>query len=286
MRHGFLLVDKPIGPTSHDVVQMIRKQLNESSAGHIGTLDPAASGLLVIAVGAKALKVIEFFNGLTKEYEADVELGSTSTTYDREGQIEKTKLKPGIAEPDHIAVRRTIDEKLIGRISQQPPSFSAVHVDGKRAHELARQGKEVKMPTREVEITKCEIVSYAYPNLKLRVACGSGTYIRSLANDLGLLLRCGGYLAGLRRSKVGEWDVKDAIKPEKADWTDVMPLKEILKDFHSIEVDEKQAKAISMGQKIPLEIKPDTLAWFDGLPIAFLVPSKDGSRTAHARKVL
>lgn len=286
MRHGFLLIDKPKGPTSHDIVQGVRKRLNESSAGHIGTLDPAATGLLVVAVGAKALKVIEFFNGLTKEYEANVTFGAISSTYDQEGAIESFKTKPGWVEPDHIAVRRTIDEKLIGRISQVPPAFSAIHIDGQRAHDLARQGKDVKMPSREVEITKCDIVSYDYPHLTLRVACGSGTYIRSLANDLGELLRCGAYLSGLRRTKVGEWDVKNAMKPDDVSWTDVMPLKDILKNFHSIEVDEKQAKAISMGQKIPMQIKPDTLAWFDGLPIAFLVPSKDGSQTAHARKVL
>ncbi|UPA22022.1 tRNA pseudouridine(55) synthase TruB [Candidatus Peribacteria bacterium] len=286
MRHGFILIDKPVGPTSHDIVQTVRNVLHESKAGHLGTLDPAASGLMVVAVGAKALKVIEFFNHLTKEYEATVTFGAVSSTYDREGSIEKYPIKPGVPEPDHIAVRRMIEERFVGRISQTPPAHSAVHVDGQRAYDLARQGIEVQMPKREVEISACDIVSYTYPSLVLRVACGSGTYIRSLAHDLGQLLRVGGYLEALRRTKVGNWDVKQAVKPDAAVWSDVIPLKDILKDFVSVELDTEQAAAISLGKKIPLIIQPNTVAWSEGLPIAILVPSSDNPETAHARKVL
>ncbi len=286
MRHGFLLIDKPVGPTSHDVVQTVRNTLHESKAGHIGTLDPAASGLMVVAVGAKALKVIEFFNGLSKEYEADIRFGAVSSTYDREGLIEEVALKPGVQIPDLIAVRRAIEERFVGKISQQPPAFSAVHINGQRAYDLARQGKDVDMPKRDVEVTACDIVSYDYPSLKLRIACGSGTYIRSLAHDLGQLLRCGGYLAGLHRTKVGEWDVKNATKPDAAVWTNVIPLKELLVSFPSIEVDADQAAAITLGKKIPLVIADDTIAWHNGLPIAIMVPSSDNPETAHARKVL
>lgn len=286
MRHGFILIDKPVGPTSHDIVQTVRNVLHESKAGHLGTLDPAASGLMVVAVGAKALKVIEFFNAQTKEYEATVTLGAVSTTYDREGSIEAFPIKPGVPEPDHIAVRRMIEERFVGRVTQAPPAHSAVHVDGQRAYELARQGIEVQMPKREVEISACDILSYEYPMLKLRVACGSGTYIRSLAHDLGQLLRVGGYLEALRRTKVGDWDVKQAVKPDAAVWSDVIPLKDILKDFVSVELDTEQAAAISLGKKIPLVIQPNTVAWSEGLPIAILVPSSDNPETAHARKVL
>lgn len=286
MRHGFLLIDKPAGPTSHDIVQGIRKSLHEPKAGHLGTLDPAASGLLVVAVGAKALKVIEYFQHLTKRYEATIRFGAVSSTYDREGVIETVKTKPGWIEPDHIQLRRVIEERFLGRTEQTPPAFSAVHINGQRAHELARKGASVSMPTREVEISACTILSYEYPNLTLDVVCSSGTYIRSLAHDLGEILRCGAYLSGLRRTKVGEWSIENAIKPDAVAWTDVIPLKDILRDFRGIEVSESEAADIKMGKKIPKEIKPDTLAWFDGLPVAFLVPSKDGSRTAHARKVL
>lgn len=286
MRHGFILIDKPVGPTSHDIVQIVRRTLPESKAGHLGTLDPAASGLMVVAVGAKALKVIEFFNHLTKEYEATIHLGSVSTTYDREGVIETYAIKPGVPEPDHITVRRMITERFVGRVTQQPPAFSAVHIEGQRAYELARQGVEVDMPERTVDVSACEILSYNYPTLKLRVACGSGTYIRSLAHDLGQLLRVGGYLEALRRTKVGNWQIADACAPDAATWSQVIPLKDILKDFPSVELDAAQAKDISQGKKIPLLIQPHTIAWFDALPIAILVPSKDNPETAHARKVL
>lgn len=286
MRHGFVFIDKPVGPTSHDIVQKVRNVLHESKAGHIGTLDPAASGLLVLAVGAKALKIIEFFNNLSKEYEADILFGAVSTTYDREGTIETVTTKPGWVQPDLITVRRLIEERFVGKIEQQPPAFSAVHIDGQRAYDLARKGEEVVMPMRDVEVRACDILSYEYPRLKLRIACSSGTYIRSLAHDLGTLVRSGGYLEGLRRTKVGEWSIQNACPPEDITWTQVQPIKDLLKDFSKIDLDPEQAKAISMGKKIPLQIAPDTIAWSEGLPIAILVPSKDDPTTVHARKVL
>ncbi len=286
MRHGFLLIDKPTGPTSHDVVDRVRNQLSEKNVGHVGTLDPAASGLLVLAVGAKALKVVEFFTGLSKEYEAQVTLGAVSSTYDAQGMIEDVKPKAGWPVPDDIAIRRAIESRFLGKIQQTPPAHSAIHINGKRAYELARQGKHVAMPSREVELSACDVVSYAFPIITLRVACSSGTYIRSLAHDLGDALGFGGYLSALRRTKVGEWDVKDACPPSDAAWSRVIPLKNVMENFHGIEVTEKEAEDIRFGRSIKHEVKTDTFAWFDGLPIAVLVPSKDGSRTAHPRKVL
>jgi tRNA pseudouridine55 synthase len=185
-----------------------------------------------------------------------------------------------------MMIRRSIEERFIGHIEQEPPAHSAVHINGERAYDLARKGETVHMPKRMVDIHVCEIISYEYPNLTLRVACGSGTYIRSLAHDLGTLMRCGGYLNELRRTKVGDWNIEDAVAPEKAVWTDVTPLKDILAGFRSVELDAKQTADIQMGKKIPLVLEPDTVAWFDGLPIAILVPSKDGTQTTHARKVL
>lgn len=240
----------------------------------------------MVAVGAKALKVIEFFNDLEKEYEASIHFGHTSTTYDAEGMLEKVTLKPGCTPPDEMHIRRAIAERFVGHIQQQPPSYSAVHINGQRAYDLARRGETIDMPSRSVEVTACDVISFNYPHLVLRIRCSSGTYIRSLAHDLGQLLKCGAYLEGLRRTKVGEWNVENAVQPDKVTWTDVAPLKDILKDFPRIEVDAEQAKAISMGKKIPLQIAPNTIAWFDGLPIAFLTPSKDNPQTSHARKVL
>ncbi len=190
MRHGFLLIDKPEGPTSHDCVAQVRHILHERKVGHLGTLDPAANGLLVMAVGAKALKVVELFNNLNKEYEATVCFGAVSSTYDREGVIEEVTLQPGVEVPDELAIRNVIKDRFLGKVEQVPPAASAIKIGGERAYRKMRRGKGVKLSSREVEITACDILSYDYPDLHLRVACGSGTYIRSLANDLGHLRRC------------------------------------------------------------------------------------------------
>lgn len=286
MRHGFLLIDKAKGPTSHDVVGVIRRTLAERDVGHLGTLDPAASGLLVLAVGNKALKVIEFFNGLGKEYVADVRFGAVSTTYDAEGVVEKVPSKPGWTQPAKDEVVRAIAQRFVGKIEQQPPSHSAVHVAGVRAYELARKGVAVEMPKRSVEIGASEVLSYAYPHLRLRVACSSGTYIRSLAHDLGAVLRCGGYLENLRRTKVGEWSVDGAVQAADARWTDVVPLKDVLVSLPRIDVSSSEAEDLRHGRKIKREISAGTWAWYDGLPLAVLVPAKDGSQMAQPRKVL
>jgi len=286
MRHGFLLIDKPRGPTSHGAVAMVRRALVERDVGHLGTLDPAANGLLVLAVGNKALKVIEFFSGLGKEYVADIRFGAVSSTYDSEGAIENVATKPGWIEPDKGHVQRAIDQRFTGKIEQTPPSHSAVHVAGVRAYELARKGIDVEMPKRTVEISECTVLSYSYPHLRVRVRVSSGTYIRSLAHDLGDVLRCGGYLENLRRTKVGEWDVDKAVTPDAATWTDVLPLKDILAGFQRIDVTAEEAEHLRHGRKIKREISAGTWAWFDGLPLAVLVPAKDGSQMAQPRKVL
>jgi tRNA pseudouridine55 synthase len=284
MRHGFLLIDKPVGPTSHDVVQAVRKQLPERDVGHIGTLDPLASGLLVLAVGSKALKIIEFFQGLSKEYVADVTFGVISSSFDADGVLEEVMRKPGVEIPDEMSVRRVIDDRFIGKISQVPPVYSALHVNGQRAYDLARQGKEVTMQARDVRIEECEILSYEYPHLELRVNCGSGTYIRSLANDLGEAVRCGGYLSALRRTKVGEWSIDNAVDPKKAAWTDVIALKDVLARFSKIELSDREFEDVKHGRKIAHTITTDTFAWHKGLPVAVLCPASE--KECRPRKVL
>lgn len=284
MKHGFLLINKPTGCTSHDIVHQIRRLLPERNVGHLGTLDPEASGLLVLAVGAKALKVVEFFKDLGKEYDAEITFGAVSTTYDKEGVIEQSSAKPGWVPPTIEALAKIIQDKFSGLVDQVPPAFSAVHIDGKRAHELARQGKTLQLEPRSVEL-HCGIISYDYPKLSLHVHCSSGTYVRSLANDLGATLRCGGYLSALRRTKVGEWKLEDAVIPEGATWGHILPLKDVLKSFPGIDVTDEEARAISFGQSINKEVKADTFAWNNGLPIAVLIPQKDGTRMARARKV-
>ncbi|PIR48721.1 tRNA pseudouridine(55) synthase TruB [Candidatus Peregrinibacteria bacterium CG10_big_fil_rev_8_21_14_0_10_55_24] len=286
MRHGFLLIAKPVGPTSHDCVAHVRTLLCERKIGHLGTLDPAAEGLLVLAVGAKALKVIELFADLSKEYTAQVCLGTESTTYDREGVLSVIPPKPGWQKPQKEDIERVIRDRFLGTIEQTPPAYSAIKVAGERAYRKMRQGRGVDLPPRTVEITACDVLAYRYPDLTLRVACGSGTYIRSLAHDLGKLLRCGGYLSGLQRTKVGDWNIEDAVAPDRVAWGHVLPLKDVLVSCAKIELTQEQAEDIRHGRDIPVEVKPDTIAWCDDLPIALLIPSGEGNGMAHARKVL
>lgn len=286
MRHGFLLVDKLRGPTSHDVVAAVRRTLGERDIGHLGTLDPMATGLMVLAVGAKALKVVELFSGLPKEYEADITFGTVSDTYDAEGVLTPVAAKPGWEPPEQGSLQRVIADRFLGRIEQVPPAHSAVHVGGERAYRKARQGKNVVLPSRAVEIAACDVLSYAYPSLRLRVRCSAGTYIRSLAHDLGAVLRCGGHLSGLRRTEVGSWNVSGALRADAVAWANVRPLKDVLSGLPKVEVTAEQCEALRHGKDLPLEVKPDVIAWCDGLPVAVLTPKKDGTRSAHPRKVL
>lgn len=295
MRHGFLLISKPTGPTSHDIVAIVRRILPETHVGHLGTLDPAAEGLLVLAVGAKALKVVELFKGLPKAYEAEVRLGFVSTTYDREGVITETPQKPGWEMPENAAVQRLLNEKFTGRIAQVPPAASAIHIGGERAYRKMRQALRqaqggvlrtpaVDLPPRDVTITECTLLSYAHPAIRLFVRCGSGTYIRSLAHDLGIALRCGGYLAALKRTEVGVWKLEDAVPAARVRWTDVVPLKEVLNSFPSVVLTSDEAKDLRFGKNIAKNVVPDTIAWHEELPIAIVEPTADGR--AHGRKVL
>lgn len=286
MRHGFLLVNKPKGPTSHDVVASVRQLLHEKHIGHLGTLDPMASGLLVLAVGQKALKVVELFQNLRKEYRAHIRFGAVSSTYDSEGKVEVSPLRPGWSPPDRPTIERVIATRFQGVIEQAPPAYSAVKIDGVRAYHRARQGVAMTPSSRQVEIQTCVIGEYIYPTLQLRISCGAGTYIRSLAHDLGQELHCGGYLEDLQRTRIEEWSLDAAVDPENVTWAKVIPLKEALKSFSSIDLTATEAEEIRHGRNIVHDVKPNTIGWFEGLPIVILSPAKDGSRTAHPRKVL
>lgn len=285
MRHGFLLIDKPAGPTSHDVVSKVRKILGERHIGHLGTLDPFASGLLVLAVGVKALKVIELFSGLSKEYELSVFFGAVSTTYDPEGII-TTVERPLDAPLTMSDVQVAMNRKFLGTIDQIPPDFSAVKIGGERAYRKAREGKVIDMPLRQVVIHECRVTECAYPHASVTVSASAGTYMRSLAHDLGQVLRCGAYLEGLRRTKVGDWDVTNAKKPEQISWIDVAPLKDILHAFSGFELSTEEWNDISHGRAI--EHRGDELiGWFEELPVALLEKDpKKGSGFVKARKVL
>lgn len=285
MRHGILLIDKPAGITSHDVVAQMRRQLGEQSIGHLGTLDPAATGLLVLFVGKKGLKAIELFQKVGKEYEAEILFGKVSSTYDREGVIEDVLPKPGWEPPTEAKLLEILRTKFLGLIRQRPPAHSAVHVLGRRAYELAREDSDavIDLPEREVEVTALQLISYGYPHAKLRIACSSGTYIRSIAHDMGQLVRAGAYLEGLRRTSVGSWTIREAHSLKDAAWAHVIPLKEILSSFPRHYLSAEEWKNIGHGRSIDVAITEEPLiAWWEDLPVAIL--TKDG-KGAHPRKV-
>lgn len=220
MEDGIVLIDKPAGWTSFDVVAKIRGKIRanyreqgikptkrQQRVGHAGTLDPFATGLLVVLLGDATKKATEFLK-LDKIYEAEVVLGQESTTGDPEGELTSVSDKV----PDLQEVELAL-AKFIGEITQTPPIFSAIKINGQRAYKLARDGKEVEIPKRTVAIHDIELLEYNYPSLKIRTHVGSGTYIRSLAVDIGAALGTGAYCRALRRTKIANWDIADARQP-------------------------------------------------------------------------
>lgn len=208
-----ILIDKPAGLSSFGVVARVRRRLSEQAGkkvkvGHTGTLDPFATGLLILLSG-KSTKLSTDFLKLDKWYEATLFLGKTSTTGDPEGVITNFSEKiPSLADVEQAI------SALTGKIQQTVPAFSAVKINGQRAYQLARRGEVVKMPTREIEIYSIEILQYKYPELTIRTHVSSGTYIRTLGEDIGKKLATGAYLASLRRTKVGAFDISSATKLE------------------------------------------------------------------------
>ena len=207
-----LLIDKPADFTSHDVVNVIRKKFNTRRVGHGGTLDPFATGLLIVGVG-RATKKLTNIVGLDKTYEATAQLGATTDTYDLTGSIIPSSEFP-VPSSDDI---ENAMKNFRGTIEQKAPAFSAKKVKGQKLYALARRGEDVEhlRPTKKVDVTELEILDYNFPTLKFRVTCSSGTYIRSLAHDIGQDLGCGAYLTELRRTRIGEYKLEDAKKLEE-----------------------------------------------------------------------
>lgn len=205
-----LLINKLTDWTSFDVVAKIRSNYSRGGdrrikVGHTGTLDPFATGLLIILIGSATKKQNEFMK-LDKEYEAVLRLGQTSTTGDPEGKISETKDCKEI----EINEIENVLYSFTGDIFQTPSAFSAIKVNGRRAYELARKGEKVKIEPRKVTIYGIKIISYIFPNLSISVRCSSGTYIRTLADDIGKKLGCGAYLTELKRTKIGKYNLRDA----------------------------------------------------------------------------
>lgn len=211
-----LLIDKPSGWSSFQAVNAIkwaiRKKfgLKKIKIGHAGTLDPLATGLLLLCTG-KFTKRIQELQGQLKEYTGTITLGATRPSYDLETEIDQLFPTNHITEEQIEEATKT----FLGKIEQQPPIFSALKKDGKRLYEYAREGTHVELPTRTIEIFNFDIVSIAMPQIQFRVVCSKGTYIRSLAHDFGKALSSGGYLSALRRTKIGGYNVDNALEPKK-----------------------------------------------------------------------
>lgn len=214
---GLLLIDKPKGWTSFDIVNRVRrivatevgKKPKNVKVGHTGTLDPLATGLLVLLVGKEYTRRATELSKVDKTYEVTMRLGQTSTTADEEG--EKTDVSD--LRPTEEEVTKTLAQ-FTGRIMQTPPIYSAMKIDGKRAYELARAGKEVKLEARPVTIYESTLISYEYPLVRFDCSVSSGTYVRSLVEDLGKTLETGAYMSDLRRTKVGEFSIDESIGVE------------------------------------------------------------------------
>lgn len=252
---GVLVVDKPVGMTSHDVVQIIRRGTDIRRAGHTGTLDPRASGVLVVLVGP-AVRLSEYVSASDKRYQAIIRMGTSTDTYDAEGTFTR--------EEDASVIDITEEQfetelkKFEGEIEQVPPPYSAVKVQGRKAYEMARKGEEVELEPRKIQVHHLEILEWASPEVVVDVHCSSGTYIRSLANDLGEVLGCGAYLVGLRRTKNGRFTLRDAVPLRKlkeafeaGDWYQyLIPAAESLADWDSVELNPDEVEAVRHGHRV------------------------------------
>ena len=247
---GILAFDKSPGMTSHDAIVCLRRLLLGVKIGHTGTLDPMASGLMLICLG-RATKVTQFLTDWSKSYRAEMTLGKVSETYDSDGQVTEGGAIPGLTQ---TSLQEMLTRDFTGSIRQQVPAYSAVKHQGRELYKYARQGVEIELPEREVEVASITVVDYAEPILSLNIDCGKGTYIRALANDIGRILGCGAILSKLRRLSVGPVSVSQALAldgiAEAAKTGDlerrIIPLTQLL-DFPRVNVREEATEIIRNG---------------------------------------
>ena len=257
-----MLVAKPAGPTSHDIVDMARRALDEKRIGHLGTLDPFAKGLLVLLVG-RATRLAPFAAEWAKAYEGVIRLGVTTDTDDLTGQVVATAPWTGIT-PAQLA---DVVGRFRGTYEQTPPAYSAVKVAGERAYRRARRGETVALEPRAVDIRELEIVEATPPDLQFRAVVSAGTYIRSLARDIGAALGCGAHLAALRRTAVGPLRLEDAVAPDRVTRHAVRDASILVAHMPRREVDKKERDAVLHGRPLKSEPVADTrypVALFDG----------------------
>jgi tRNA pseudouridine55 synthase len=247
---GFLVLDKPGGITSRDAVDRVVKWFpHKTKVGHAGTLDPLATGVLVVAVG-QATRLIELVQAMPKMYRTRIVLGATSDTDDADGIVTPS---PEAAPVTESRLREALAQ-FTGEIDQAPPAYSAAHVDGHRAYDLARRGDHVALVPRRVRIDRLDVQSYNWPELELDVHCGKGTYIRSIARDLGAALGVGGYVSALRRLRIGPFTVTNAItldSDQSAAREGLLPMIVAVEGLPTIALGADESRRIRNGQSIP-----------------------------------
>ncbi len=240
--HGLAVVDKPPGVTSHDVVAMLRRRFGERQVGHAGTLDPDATGVLVVAVG-KATRLLRFVEKTRKGYVGEIVLGAQTSTLDSSGDVVASFDMSSVTLAD---ARAAIADHLVGDIEQIPPMVSAIRIDGKRLHELAREGVEVERAPRPVTVHRFEALDWVEPGvLAIEVECSAGTYIRTLADDLGRLLGGGAHLRNLRRTAVGAFTLEEAGAPDECE---LLPVATTVRALPAVVVDADTAALVANGR--------------------------------------
>lgn len=286
---GILVVDKPVGPTSHQVVNLVRQGTRIRKVGHAGTLDPRASGVLVLCLGS-ATRLSEYLSTSVKRYEAMIRFGSATRTYDSEGEI---ILETGKS-PTRVQIEHMLPE-FRGEISQMPPAFSAIKIRGRKAYEIARAGGEPQLKPRKITIFDLQLKSYNAPDLSLAIECSAGTYIRSIAHDLGERLGTGAHLAALRRTRSGPFSIDDAVPLPKLEvgfmvdkWERyVSPAADALPEFHIVEIGQDELEQIRYGHRISAKNGSEGMAraiTLEGDLVAILEAVEDGMYW-HPRKV-
>ena len=253
--NGVVLVDKPLGYSSNQTLALVKKYFNPKKAGHTGTLDPLATGLLPVCLG-EATKFSSFLLESDKSYDALIKLGFISTTGDSEGEIESTKIKnfPTLEE-----VQKVINS-FLGYQEQLPPMFSALKFKGKPLYEYARKGENIDRKKRKINITSLKVKEYKDNIIHINVSCSKGTYIRVLANDIGASLKTGGYLVGLRRLAIGKITIKEAVNINLIEEMNaqsrkdlIHPIDTLIREFGKIILEEKDVKAIKDGRTLLLK---------------------------------
>jgi len=249
---GFLLIDKETGITSFDVVYKVRRALGVKKVGHSGTLDPLATGLLLVAVG-EATKLLEFLIGCDKEYEVLAQFGAVSDSYDADGVIAESDAQKKCSQ----AEVESFLSGFVGAISQVPPKFSALKINGKPAYELAREGKDVEMKARNVVVEEFSVIGFDWPGVRFLVKSSAGTYVRSLVHDLGAVLGCGAYVKELRRTKIGNFNIEDAISVADVTEDKLISLEDMVGAFFRLDLSDSDFMGLSDGKVLNKNVDQD-----------------------------